>query len=313
MSAPSTGSKPATETIGSWYPPETKAASGPLLVATDGSNAGEAAFVAASLIAAKSSSSVEVLVVVEPLPVLMPEPSLVTQPLVVSPALLDSVREGVVGQMRKLAPPTLKWHVTVEYGRPSSEIADEARERNAQLIVIGLVHHSVIDRILDGDTALEVVRHSHTPVLLASSGWTALPKRAVVAVDFSSHSMHAAREGLRLLADGATVILAHVRPMPTVYDGMGMWEQEYEESAKKEMIKFAEALNVGSNVHVDNMILRGSASAAVLELAEKTQADLIVAGTHGAGFVQRVLIGSVATRLMRHSTRSLLIVPGAAG
>jgi nucleotide-binding universal stress UspA family protein len=287
----------------------TGAASGPLLVATDGSSAGEAAFVAASLIAAKSSSNVEVVVVVEPLPVLIPDPSLVTQPLVVSPALLDATREGVLGQMRKLAPPTLKWHVTVEYGRPSTEIADEARERNAQLIVIGLVHHSVVDRILDGDTALEVVRHAHTPVLLASSGWKARPKRAVFAIDFSPESMHAAREGLRLLGDDATVTLAHSRPMPTVYDEMGMWEVEYEEAAKVEMKTFAEALKAGPTVRVDSMMLSGSPSAAILELAEKIDADLIVSGTHGAGFVERLVVGSVATRLIRHSTRSLLIVP----
>jgi nucleotide-binding universal stress UspA family protein len=290
-------------------PSQTNTVSGELLVATDGSSAGEAAFVAATLIAAKLSSSVEVLVVVEPLPVLIPDPSLVTQPLVVSPALLDATREGVLSQMRKLASPTLKWHVTVEYGRPSSEIADEARERNAQLIVIGLVHHSVVDRILDGDTALEVVRHSHAPVLLASSGWKALPKRAVFAIDFSPESTHAAREGLRLLGDGATVTVAHSRPMPTVYDEMGMWEVEYEGAAKVEMKKFVEALNAGPTVRVENMILSGSPSAAILELAEKIDADLIVSGTHGAGFVERLVVGSVATRLIRHSTRSLLIVP----
>jgi nucleotide-binding universal stress UspA family protein len=97
--------------------------------------------------------------------------------------------------------------------------------------------------------------------------------------------------------------------MPTVYDGIGIWEVEYEDAAKIELDRFAEALNAGSTVRVEKMILRGSPASALLELADKTQADLIVAGTHGAGFVQRMLLGSVATRLMRHSTRSLLIVP----
>ena len=122
--------------------------------------------------------------------------------------------------------------------------------------------------------------------------------------------MLAARTGLRLLGDDATVVLAHVRPMPTVYDGMGLWEVEYEEAATRELAKFAESLNAPKTVHVEQMLLRGNTSAALLELADKSQADLIVSGTHGAGFVQRLLIGSVATRLMRHSTRSLLVVPG---
>jgi len=294
---------------GSWYPPETKILSGPLLVATDGSSVGEAAFRAASLIAAKASASVEVLAVVEPLPVLVPEPSVLMQPLVASPALFDAFREGIIAQMREIAPPGLAWHVQVEYGRPSSEIADGARELKARLVVIGLVHHGVMDRILDGDTALELVRHAHAPVLLADPSWTALPRQAVFAVDFSHQSMQAARAGLRLLDEHATVVLAHVRPMPTVYDGMGIWEVEYEDAAKIELDRFAEALNAGSTVRVEKMILRGSPASALLEFAEKTQADLIVAGTHGAGFVQRLLLGSVATRLMRHSTRSLLVVP----
>lgn len=282
---------------------------GPILVATDGSSAGEAAFRAATTIAAKSSTSVDVLIVVEPLPVLVPDPSVVMQPLVASPSVLEAYREGVLGQLREIAPPGLEWHVNVEYGRPSSEIAHQSSKRKAQLIVIGLVHHNVMDRILDGDTALEVVRHSHTPVLLASANWKSLPKRAVLAVDFSRQSMHAAREGLHLLGDNATVVLAHVRPMPTVYDGMGMWEVEYEDAAQRELAKFAEALHAGPEVQVQKMLLRGNPAEALLDLAEKIRADLVVAGTQGAGFIQRLLVGSVATRLMRHSTRSLLIVP----
>ena len=77
-------------------------------------------------------------------------------------------RDRVIAQLRALAPKGLDWHVDVEYGRPSDEILAKARDRNASLIVIGLVHHGVVDRILDGDTALEVVRKSPVPVLLAS-------------------------------------------------------------------------------------------------------------------------------------------------
>jgi nucleotide-binding universal stress UspA family protein len=283
--------------------------SGPLLVATDGTKAGEAAFHAASKIAAKSSSSVHVMVVVEPLPVLVPEPSAIMEPLVASPELLNTVRDRVVAQLRGLAPKGLDWHVDVEYGRPSDEIVTKARDRNASLIVIGLMHHGVVDRILDGDTALEVVRKSPAPVLLASEEWKALPNRAVFAVDFSPQSMDAARAGLRLLGEEATVVIAHVRPNVTVYDEMGMWEEEYETAAAKELEKFAAALNAPTGVRVEKVMLSGSPAAALLRFAEKEHADLIVAGTRGAGLMQRLLLGSVATRLMRHSTRSLLIVP----
>jgi nucleotide-binding universal stress UspA family protein len=291
----------------------TSKTSGAILVATDGSSAGESAFQAASLIAGKSGSKVSVLVIVEPLPVLMPDPALISEPLVTPPEMLDQARDKVVEQMRALAPAGLKWTAEAGYGRPSAEIVDKANDEKARLIVIGLVQHKVIDRLLDGDTALEIVRHSRMPVLLSASKWTELPKSVVVAVDFSARSVEAARAALPLLAPGAKLYLAHVRPMPTPYDGMGMWEEEYDAAANKALDDFAENLDAGADVTIEKMVIRGNPSAAILDLAEKTHADLIVAGTQGAGFVRRILIGSVATRLIRHSTRSLLIVPPGTG
>ena len=295
--------------VGSSYATATQTPTGPILVATDGTAAAEPAFRAAAAISAKSSVDVQVIVVVEPLPVLVPQPSLIAAPLVASPALLDTVRDRAVTQMRQSAPDGADWKVEVEYGRPSAEIAKKARDRNAQLVVMGLVHHGVVDRLLDGDTALEVVRQSRTPVLLASASLKALPTRAVFAVDFSAQSIQAARVGLRILSDGSEVTLVHVAPMLTVFDGTGIWEEEYEQAATKELEKFAEALNAPSRIRVEQVMLRGSPAWALLSLSDRTNADLIVAGTRGAGLMQRLLLGSVATRLMRHSTRSLLIVP----
>jgi nucleotide-binding universal stress UspA family protein len=90
---------------------------------------------------------------------------------------------------------------------------------------------------------------------------------------------------------------------------MGLWEEEYEKVAAKELAKFAEALNPPPGVRVEQMVLPGQPSAALLGLADRVDADLLVAGTRGAGLMQRLLLGSVATRLMRHSTCSLLVVP----
>lgn len=298
-----------TTTTGSWYPSSTQVTSGPVLVATDGSPAGEAAFRAAALIAGKLSSKVHVVVVVEPLPMIVPEPSAIMQPLVASPELLDAVRDGVVRQMRDLAPEGSEWNVEVEYGRPSDETARKAADTKAQLIVIGLVHHGLVDRILDGDTALEVVRQANVPVMLASPDAHALPKRAIFAVDFSPQSMDAARAALRVLDDSATITLVHVRPAATVFDGSGLWEEEYEQAATRELEKFTRALGAPAATRVEATILQGGAAKMILELAQKSNADLVVAGTHGAGLMQRLFLGSVATRLIRHADCSLLIVP----
>jgi hypothetical protein len=46
-----------------------------------------------------------------------------------------------------------------------------------------------------------------------------------------------------------------------------------------------------------------------MAFAASVNADLIATGSHGHGFMARLLIGSVATKLVRCSTHSVLVVP----
>ena len=58
--------------------------------------------------------------------------------------------------------------------------------------------------------------------------------------------------------------------------------------------------------------ITGHPGPALAEFAESVQADLVVAGTHGYGFVDRLLLGSVCTSLLRHAQCSVLGVPNSA-
>ena len=299
----------ATTTTAAWYPPETNVVTGPILAASDGTIFGEAAFKAAIMMAEKAGVGIQAVRVVEPLPVLLPVPSTVFQPFVVSAALMDSVREQTADQLSQLAAQNLKWSVEVEYGRPSEAIVKVARSSGAQMIVIGHSHHGVMDRILDGDTSLEVIRQSPAPVLLASAALTELPRRALFAVDFSAQSMAAARAAMRIVDDEATIVLAHAMPTAMIYDASGLWEEEYEKGAMRELRRFAAALRLPETVKIEYVLKRGRAARVLLDIASNVNADLIVAGTRGAGLMQRLLVGSVATSLVHHSHCSTLIVP----
>jgi nucleotide-binding universal stress UspA family protein len=46
----------------------------------------------------------------------------------------------------------------------------------------------------------------------------------------------------------------------------------------------------------------------ILRLAEEREADLIVAGARGVSFLERLLVGSVADRLLKYADCSVLIV-----
>ena len=48
---------------------------------------------------------------------------------------------------------------------------------------------------------------------------------------------------------------------------------------------------------------------AILDIADETDAQLIVAGARGLSALQSMLLGSVTTPLVHHSTRPVLVVP----
>jgi nucleotide-binding universal stress UspA family protein len=305
----SMNSQSETLTLGRWYSPPRKARSGPVVAATDGTAAGDAAVRAASLLASRLSAKVDVVLVVEPLPLLMPAPSKILEPLVASPEFIDDMRDETVERVSKIAPPGVDWKVDVSYGQPASEIVGYAGKEGAQMIVIGHVHHGMIDKILDGETALQVVRQSSVPILLAASSMKALPKRAVLAVDFSPESMEAAREALRLLDDKAVVMLAHVAPPAATFDGSGLCVDEYEALMLRELGEFADSLAVPEGLLVEKVILHGRPAHALLKLAERAGADLVAVGTRGAGLIQRLFVGTNTSRIVHHSPCSVLIAP----
>lgn len=62
------------------------------------------------------------------------------------------------------------------------------------------------------------------------------------------------------------------------------------------------------NVDVELVIQADSATTAIPAYAKQIHADLLVVGAHGTGLVQRTLIGSTATRLVRQAHCPVLVV-----
>jgi nucleotide-binding universal stress UspA family protein len=55
----------------------------------------------------------------------------------------------------------------------------------------------------------------------------------------------------------------------------------------------------------------GAVAKEILNQANALNADLIVMGTHGHGAVYNLLVGSATKGVLKHSTRPVLLVPGA--
>jgi nucleotide-binding universal stress UspA family protein len=77
------------------------------------------------------------------------------------------------------------------------------------------------------------------------------------------------------------------------------------------MIAKVEQLRAEGLSHVSSVLIEGSgegAAAAIVELARKTDDNLVAMSTHGASGIGRWLIGSVTERVVRHSSSPVLVI-----
>jgi len=64
----------------------------------------------------------------------------------------------------------------------------------------------------------------------------------------------------------------------------------------------------GADVPVESVVVDGSPSREIVRYAEQEPCDLVVMGTHGRGGIDRLLLGSVAERVVRASAVPVLTV-----
>jgi nucleotide-binding universal stress UspA family protein len=202
--------------------------------------------------------------------------------------------------------------VELHEGDPATVITRLAHKDGAALIVCGLGRHRVTDRVFGDETALRLIRVADVPVFAAGNRATEAPSRIVVAMDFSETSMRAARLAIELAAPEATIYLAHVAPRDGGSADWRHWGASYKQDAGDALQRVREQLAAPRDVTLQKVILQGDAATELLAFAGSVNADLIATGSHGHGFVARMLIGSVTTRIVRCSTCSVLTVPHAA-
>jgi universal stress protein A len=142
------------------------------------------------------------------------------------------------------------------------------------------------------------------------------PKCIVAATDFSETSREA-MQAARAYADaiGAHVHLLHVVPDParlpwSVETGLalGDLEKDWRHHAQLALVRARDEAGLAPGRTVMTVAV-GDAASEIAEAAAGLRADLIVLGTHGHGFVGRLMMGSVAEKVVRRADRPVLIVP----
>ena len=103
--------------------------------------------------------------------------------------------------------------------------------------------------------------------------------------------------------------LMNVAPMGVLteyYDDAGMNSLKFAENSVAEAAEIIR--NKNPEIAVVTEVIEGAPKTAIVDEAEKFGADLIVLGSHGYGFVERLLLGSVSQSVALHAKCSVEIV-----
>ena len=137
-----------------------------------------------------------------------------------------------------------------------------------------------------------------------------LPKKTVVVpADFSTASADALKTGLTLVAkpEDVHVIYVTAPPMPFNYaEGWALDDPPTRMKAAHEHLKkFLDGTNA---IGAKAVIREGDPGLVIADYADEVHADLIVMPSHGYHGVKRLLLGSVAERVLRHAKCPILVL-----
>jgi universal stress protein A len=120
--------------------------------------------------------------------------------------------------------------------------------------------------------------------------------------DFSKPSEYALRFACALARDyRARLVLLHVIEPPVYFGELGMTVPLPEDFHPRLKDRLEHLVSADCGVPVSTMLVEGKASKEILRIALERDCDLIVLGTHGRTGLSRVLLGSVAEVVTRHS------------
>lgn len=277
-----------------------------ILLGLHGGATADGAVHIARQLASRTGASIEAVAVLQPPtvmdygygPVYVPDPATEAE-------LEEQLRLDAMNQLARCDLPDAK--LTVLEGQRTSSILEAAAACSGDLIVVGIGPHAFSDRALGGETALHLAQRASSPVLAVPADMRRLPRHILASVDFSPSSLAAARLAASILTAGDTLELTHVTAAMQI--GAVTLGAAPKAEAEHRMEEFIGQVNVAAGVRVLTRIFGGEPARTLLEVAKQTKADAIALGSHGYNFWQRVLLGSVSSKVLRLAECAVLIYP----
>lgn len=194
---------------------------------------------------------------------------------------------------------------------PGPTIVEHAREREADLVVMGTHGRRGLRHMLLGSVAEEVVRTAERPVLTVpreSEGRRAGRVDSIlVPVDFSEHAGAALSHARHLaMTAGARLDVLHVLETVAYPDAYLAFatpspaDDASPDAVRSELERMVAAAP-GPEVPTELHVAAGRPASEIPAFVEERDTDLMVIASHGLTGLERVLLGSVTERVIRRS------------
>jgi len=214
--------------------------------------------------------------------------------------------------------PAPQWSAACRWGRGAAEIAAEARDWGADLVVIGAHGRRVVRDLFLGATAERLVHERSGPVLVVKRPPADGYRRILVAVDGSPRSRHALEVAAALAPQAELQLLGvhDTTPLERIYGaGEGVAEelQAALQSGRQQTAGELERLvaDLPERERISHFEARSGDPATVIsQYAEQAGVDLIALGSRGLSRWQGALLGSVARRVAHQSEQDVLLTSG---
>lgn len=224
-------------------------------------------------------------------------------------ALVARATERVEAECALIAARGIPFESVVAVGRPWHAVRDAVAERGADLVILGNRGTSLIRRTLLGSNADRVLRAVDVPVLVVHA--SDMPRghlRVLVATDFSPDADEtiSAFRGLFVRSSirfEVRVVHATVPP-----DVVGIETLDAPLTARVDWAAFEEQARVAAGriahafsaegVEATVCVERGAAARTVLSECRNWRADLVLVGRRGKSGFERMVMGSIAERVL---------------
>ncbi len=199
---------------------------------------------------------------------------------------------------------------------PYQFIVDEAAKKQSDIIVMGRKSKTVLQRLMMGSVTAKVIGYAPCNILVVPDKAAVEYKKILVATDGSKYSETASRQAVMIARRcGASIIAISVIPSETgspldiVHSEMqrDIIADKELKAAESSIIKVREIAEK-EGLSVEGLIMSGGPYEAITASAKENNIDLIVVGSHGKTGLERLIMGSVAERVIMLSPCAVLVV-----